>query len=329
MPNGNIQTQTYSDFLPPDTVVALRDESGGVDGRSFLAWARIFVEIVKHLTAGGRKLMLIYDSYRAQLSIAVLELFKSNNIVVLALPAHTSGKLQPCDLVVFGELKRVLQESVSGTMDLLGIKFFDMYDFCALLRHAYETSFTTRNVSAGFRRSRIWLLDTRKIITGPLLKDTDEIGTLVSPEQLLQLYEEKRECARKEIIGEDVITISNSFVNSTRGAVMTGKAAMAVVRDEAAFDAEKRRIKEIQSAKRELRLAVKYAKEQEEITRLESARWIIRAKLARQPTQKFRDSVRILRVGRAVAAIKTIERKSWAVVHHSSVRINRKIGIFK
>ena len=264
---------------------------------------------MKHLTAGGRKLLLIYDSYRAHLSIAVLELFKSNNIVVLALPAHTSGKLQPCDLVVFGELKRVCQESVSDTMDFLGIKCFDMYDFCALLRHAYETSFTTRNVSAGFRRSRIWPLDIRKIITGSTLKDTNEAGTLVSPEQLLQFYEEKRECARKEIIGEDVIKISNGFVNSTRGAVMTDKAAMAAVRGKVAFDAEKRRIKEIQSAKRELRLAVKYAKEQEEITRLKNARWIMRAKLARQPTQKFRDSVRTLLVRRAVPAIKTIERK--------------------
>lgn len=68
--------------------MAMRDDIGGVDSANLLAWAKRFVEEVRGLTAGGRKILLSYDGYRAHLSLPVLELFHVNNIVAYALPAH-------------------------------------------------------------------------------------------------------------------------------------------------------------------------------------------------------------------------------------------------
>ena len=62
-------------------------------------------------------------------------------------------------------------------------------------------------MSAGFRRSGLWPLDVGIIITATFLKDVNEADSVISPEELIQLYEEKHECGQKEIIGEDLIAI--------------------------------------------------------------------------------------------------------------------------
>ena len=76
--------------------MALRLENGGVDTQNFRNWANKLVQFVAELTANDRKVLLIYDGNRANLSLEVLEIFANNNIVVYALPAHTSGKHSRC-----------------------------------------------------------------------------------------------------------------------------------------------------------------------------------------------------------------------------------------
>lgn len=63
--------------------------------KKFRNWANKFVEFVADLTANNRKLLLIYDGYRAHLSLEVVEIFANNNIAMYALRAHTSGNTQP------------------------------------------------------------------------------------------------------------------------------------------------------------------------------------------------------------------------------------------
>ena len=89
---GRIVDETPISNLPLRSTVALRQENGGVDTQNFRNWANKFVLFVAELTANDRKVLLIYDGYRAHLSVEVLEIFANNNIVVYALPAHTSEK---------------------------------------------------------------------------------------------------------------------------------------------------------------------------------------------------------------------------------------------
>ena len=106
--NGVVYTETLTDYLSNNSVVASRDQLGGVDSVNFLSWEHQFVSHVKHFTSNGPKVLLIYDGYRAQMSLEVLQLFKQNGIIVYALPAHTSGKTQPLDLICFAIFKATI-----------------------------------------------------------------------------------------------------------------------------------------------------------------------------------------------------------------------------
>ena len=100
--DGHIVTQTPLYNLPKGSTARTREETGGIDTARFLDWGYSFVEYVEPLTKGGRKVLLIYDGYRAHLSLAILELFNKSNIIV-----HPTrrGKLSHLTLSYFRCLK--------------------------------------------------------------------------------------------------------------------------------------------------------------------------------------------------------------------------------
>lgn len=89
-------------------MVTVREEIGGVDSGNFYNWACDFVRDIVDLTAYGRKVLLIYDMSSTHMSLRVLELFLPKNVIVYALPAHTSVKTQQLDVVVFSPFKEAL-----------------------------------------------------------------------------------------------------------------------------------------------------------------------------------------------------------------------------
>eukprot|EP00171_Calliarthron_tuberculosum_P002656 IDg2656t1 len=120
--------------------------------------ARAFVTSVRDLTANGRKVLLTYDAYRSHMTLAVLELFDANGIIAYALPAHTSGKTQPCDCVLFASYKQHLNKSLMLAASTDSVDVVDAYSYCAMMRRSYELSFTKDTIRASFRKTGIWPL---------------------------------------------------------------------------------------------------------------------------------------------------------------------------
>lgn len=48
--------------------------------------------------------------------LRVMDLFLENNSVVYALPAHTSAKLQPRDVVLFAVFNKYINEAIISTV---------------------------------------------------------------------------------------------------------------------------------------------------------------------------------------------------------------------
>lgn len=148
--------ETYGDYLPSGAVIAVRKERGGVDSQNFLC--EEIHPSVQDLTENGRKILLTYDGYMAHMALAVLELFDANGIIAYTLPAHTSGKTQPCDVVLFGAYKVRLNESLHLADSTHAIDKYDEYSYCAMMSHAFEADFTRDNIKASCRRSGPWPL---------------------------------------------------------------------------------------------------------------------------------------------------------------------------
>ena len=88
-----------------------------------------------------------------------------NNIILCRVPSHTSHKLQPCDVGVFGPLKAAYREEVErlyrGGADTVGKQHFT-----SLYSPARERSLTPRNIKAGWSAAGLRPFDPDRVLRG-------------------------------------------------------------------------------------------------------------------------------------------------------------------
>jgi len=68
----------------------------------------------------GAPILLIYDGHGSHTTSRMVELALANNIHLFCLPPHTTHKLQPLDVGVFGPLQRAWQEHCDDILDETG-----------------------------------------------------------------------------------------------------------------------------------------------------------------------------------------------------------------
>ena len=159
--------ETYADVLPADALISMRESGGGVDTSNFRLWALHFISAVSHLTENDRKVMLVLDGYRSHMAVGTLELLDVHNIIVYALPAHTSGKMHSLDVTVFSAFKAAPNDAINIAILRSGDKNWDSFTFCRMLTFAYEKSFTLHNIQTGFRRAGLFSLDSSQLLSIP------------------------------------------------------------------------------------------------------------------------------------------------------------------
>lgn len=104
------------------------------------------------------------------------------------LPAHTSGKTPPLDVVLFSVFENRLQDSVSSCAAPGLGKEYGIFDMCSLLCEAYVPSFTARSIQASFYRSGIWPLDSGKLLDSPRPCNGDADANVMSVEELYTAF---------------------------------------------------------------------------------------------------------------------------------------------
>lgn len=320
--NGVVVTETYSTFLPRGAVVAMREKRGGVDSTNFLSWAKEFVSHVRDLTAGGRKILLIYDAYRSHMTLAVLELFRDNNIEVLALPAHTSGKTQPCDVVLFSAFKARLNECVQLATAGGSVCEFDTYDFCGMLKDAFYSSFTRQNIAAAFCRCGIWPLSPARLLSVPRPRSADDSSTVLTVLELDSLLQEKLRKVRTGMIGEGAKLCGSGFIDTSNGMVLTSEPAIALAREKAEADQAKKAAEDVKANRRALKAARAAAREQKDIARKRHCSMVTRARLSNMGVEEFQSQVRPMAERRALARLRVSLQRQCGVRNGSACESN-------
>lgn len=90
------------------------------------------------------------------MSPAGLDICKAHGITLLTLPPHTSHKLQPLDVAVYGPFKSYFREEsdkfmVSHPGQTIGLK-----NIALLAGNAHQRAFTPKNIRNGFFATGIW-----------------------------------------------------------------------------------------------------------------------------------------------------------------------------
>ena len=228
-----------------------------MDRTNFIYWAYKFLDHVQDRTAHRRKVLLVYDGYRSHLSLDVLDILAKHSAIVYALPAYTSGKTQPCDTVLFGSFKHHLDAALCDCVLARPDHTFDPFDFCEVLKFAYNASVTPQNIWASFRRAGLWPVDHTRILEVPRPATADARAPIRSAAELEEQFRKKLQEVRSTLLGSDTILTARGYVDTTNGCVITAPQTLDIVRKKEELNARKRRAKAVKVLKVSLAREVK------------------------------------------------------------------------
>jgi len=103
----------------------------------------------------GKPILLIVDGHSSHEMSRILELAELHNIIILCLPPHTTHKLQPLDVGVFGPLQRAWVERCDCVVELTGSEM-RKEDFVNEYMDVREASFRSSTIVSAFKKSGTW-----------------------------------------------------------------------------------------------------------------------------------------------------------------------------
>jgi len=107
--------------------------------------------------------VLIWDGFRTHETLKVLEFCFEHNIILCRLPSHTSHKLQPCDVGVFGPLKTAYRDEVErlnrGGVDKVGKEHFTY-----LYQPARDKAMTKKNIKAAWAATGLFPFNPKRVL---------------------------------------------------------------------------------------------------------------------------------------------------------------------
>jgi DDE superfamily endonuclease len=113
--------------------------------------------------ANQKPRILICDGFGTHETLEILEYCFENNIILCRLPSHTSHKLQPCDIGVFGPLKAAYRDHV----ELLyrgGVDTVRKEHFTSLYSPARQRAVTSRNIKAAWAASGLFPFNPDRVL---------------------------------------------------------------------------------------------------------------------------------------------------------------------
>ena len=180
---------------------------------------------MKDLTAGSRKLLLLYDAYRSHMSFEALSMLDRGGIFTYAIPSHTSGATQPLDVGTFGRSKQRVNEVLRNVSFATRDNALDVFDICNVMREAYQETFIPRIIKGSFEKSGVCPFDPSNII-GVLRPLSSEFpSSIASVEEMKCMLNEKREAFRQNA-GIQPVFLTRGFVDTAAGCVLTSAPAL-------------------------------------------------------------------------------------------------------
>lgn len=128
-----------------------------------LAWLSRFDQNTKE--KGARRRLLLVDGHSSHVNMAFLALADSLRILVMILPPHSTHRLQPLDVGLFGPLAKLYTKELNNfTHKGSGWISMTKRIFWPLFSTAWKQSFTRTNILKSFEKTGIWPLDPQKTL---------------------------------------------------------------------------------------------------------------------------------------------------------------------
>jgi hypothetical protein len=153
---------TWTTYPTPDWHFAV-SKTGYTDTEISLYWIKHLFDPLTRARAEGKPRVLINDGLATHESLELMTYCFEKNIILCRLPSHTSHKLQPLDVGVFGPLKTAYRDQVErlyrGGANTVGKQHFTL-----LYSQARGVAFTLRNIKAAWAKTGLHPLDPDRVL---------------------------------------------------------------------------------------------------------------------------------------------------------------------
>ncbi|XP_064120389.1 uncharacterized protein LOC135225046 [Macrobrachium nipponense] len=124
-----------------------------------------FLQTFQHLhkksgSSVENKILLIMDNAECHMNIHVVEFAVKHGIVIVTLPPHTTDKLQPLDVSVFGPFKTFLRGLLNDHSLMHPNEHVTVHQLQEFASEAWTEAITPSNIRGGFRSTGIWPINS-------------------------------------------------------------------------------------------------------------------------------------------------------------------------
>ena len=142
----------FINAAPPGSVGAA-NKSGWINVAIFPDY---LTRVVQNTRCTKEKpILLIMDNHETHMSLAAVDLAKTNGIVLLTIPPHTSYRLQPLDRTVYGPFNNAYSVAMDGWMRSHPGQTVTIFDVPQIVKTAQAASMTNANIVSGFEKTGI------------------------------------------------------------------------------------------------------------------------------------------------------------------------------
>lgn len=160
---------------PKDTAAYLSSDNNWQDKNTLFVYFKKFVDWSKDLP---KPILVLSDGHVSHIQYRVSQLALENNTHIVTHSEHSSDKLQPLDVGVFGSVKKDRVKIKREYGRKTSFKTISKEEFPSLMAKL-RPAFNEQNVMAGFKSSGIWPSDLKKALS-KLPPDQAEAATDIS-----------------------------------------------------------------------------------------------------------------------------------------------------
>lgn len=143
---------SYMNNAPRD-FVGVAHESGWMTSENFVKYLQHFIRYTR--PSEDNKILLLMDNHASHLTLEAVNLCRENFITLVGFPAHTSHRLQPLDVALYGPLKTAYSRACEHFLVSNPGKVITLYDIASIFSTAYLKVATVANAKSGFRATGI------------------------------------------------------------------------------------------------------------------------------------------------------------------------------
>ena len=159
---GQVIMSSWFDNDLHNSTLITATEKGYIDDTTALAWIEHFNRYT-HKSRIGKYRLLILDNQVCHCTFEVLDYASKHDILIFAIPAHTSHFLQPLDLTCFSPLKQYHRDAVNAAFDR-GVDFYSKAEFLADITNVRTRAFKDQTIKNGFKEAGIHPFDPSRVL---------------------------------------------------------------------------------------------------------------------------------------------------------------------